>query len=121
MQKQRLILVVLVGVLVIGNAYFMMKSYSLSRALVVSKAEVASVHKNEKVIDFTRFFVEKVLNVDTEVDFETRLQLENAVRDLKDDEVLAGWQKFTESKTETEAQREVKDLLRLLMSKAISS
>ena len=119
MQKQRLILIILVGMLAIGNVYFGMKAYSLSKELAVSEADAASVHKKEKVIGFTRLFIEKVLNADKEVDFETRLQLENVVRDLRDGEILALWQKFTGSKTEAEAQTEVKNLLRLLISKAI--
>ena len=120
MQKQRLILIILVGVLAIGNVYFGMKAYSLSKELAISEADAASVHKNEKVIDFTRLFIEKVLNAEKEVDFETRLQLENVVRNLKDDQILASWQKFTASKTEAAAQSEVKILLRLLIGKAIS-
>ena len=119
MQKQRLILIIVIGALIIGNAYFGMKTYSLSKELAISQADAASVHKNEKVINFMRVFIEKVLNAEAEVDFETRLQLENAVRELKDDEVLVGWQKFIGSKTETEAQTEVKNLLRVLINKAI--
>lgn len=119
MQKQRLVLIVLIGALLIGNAYFGLKTYSLSKELAISQADAAAVHKNEAIIGFTRLFIEKVLNADTEVDFETRLQLENTVRDLKDDEVLSGWQRFIGSKTEAEAQTEVKNLLRLLTAKAI--
>ena len=120
MQKQRLILLVLIGALVIGSVYLVLKNYSLSKKLVASQADAVSIHKNEKIISFTQLFVDKVLNADKEVDFETQLQLENAARDLKDNEVLALWQKFTNSKTETEAQAEVKNLLRLLISKTIT-
>lgn len=119
--KNRLLLIIAVGVLIIGTAYFGLKTYSLSKELALSQAEAAAVHKNEKIILFSRLFIEKVLNADKEVDFETRLQLENAVRDLKDGEVLSGWQKFIGSKTEAQAQTEVKNLLRLLISKAIIS
>lgn len=48
---------------------------------------------------------------------ETRLRLENAVRDLNNEQILAQWQKFTTSKTETEAQTQVKNLLELLVNK----
>ena len=117
--RNRLVLIVAVGVLIIGNAYFGMKVYSLSKELAISQADAAAVHTNEKIINFTRLFIEKVLNAEGEVDFETRLSLENAVRDLKDAEVLSGWQKFIGSETEAEAQNEVKNLLRLLIGKAI--
>lgn len=120
MQKQRLILIIVIGALTISAVYFGMKTYSLSKESAISRADAASVHKNEKVINFTQLFIEKVLNADKEVDFETRLSLENAVRDLKDGEALSGWQKFTASKTEAEAQAEVKELLRLLIGKAVN-
>ena len=51
------------------------------------------------------------------MDFETRLSLENAVRDLKDKEVMEEWQNFTGSKTEAEAQNSVKKLLGILINK----
>lgn len=116
--KNRFILIVVTGLLVITNAYFMLKTYSLSKELAISEADATSVHKNEKIINFTRVFIEKVLNADKEVDFNTRLQLENDVRNLKDDEVLAGWQKFIESKTNTEAAENTKELLKILITKA---
>jgi len=61
--------------------------------------------------------IEKVLKAETEVDFETRLKLENAVRNLEDKEILARWSKFIESKTEAGAQEEVKNLLEALVNK----
>ena len=117
-KKTRLILIIAFGALLIVAVYFILKTYSLSKALSIAKTDIASVQKNDKVIDFTRVFIEKVLNADREVDFNTRLQLENDVRNLKDDEILAGWQKFTESKTNTEAADNVKELLKILISKA---
>ena len=116
--KNRLILIIIAGVIIIANVYFVMKIYSLSRELSISETDAASVHKNEKVINFMRLFVEKVLNADKEVDFETRLLLENDVRNLKDEKILAGWQKFTESKTNNEAAENVKELLKILIIKA---
>ncbi|OHA18250.1 MAG: hypothetical protein A2664_02175 [Candidatus Taylorbacteria bacterium RIFCSPHIGHO2_01_FULL_46_22b] len=117
-KKTRLILIIAFGALLIVAVYFILKTYSLSKALSIAKTDIASVQKNDKVIDFTRVFIEKVLNADREVDFNTRLQLENDVRNLKDDEILAGWQKFTESKTNTEAADNVKELLKILIMKA---
>jgi hypothetical protein len=45
------------------------------------------------------------------------LKLENAVREIQDKEILDQWIKFTESKTEDEAQKNVKDLLEILVNK----
>lgn len=70
---------------------------------------------NEKVLDFTKFFIEKVLKAEAEVDFETRLKLETSVRDLNNEEILTQWKKFTESETENQAQEEVKNLLEILI------
>lgn len=90
----------------------------------MQKSEVAELRKNERaatvnagVVMFSRDFIETVLRAKTEVDFETRLKLENEVRDLKDPEILTQWGKFVNSKTEEEAQEEVKNLLGILMKK----
>ena len=66
---------------------------------------------------FLNLFIDKVLNAQGEVSFEDRLQLENRVRDLKDPEVLAQWEKFTGSASEEQVQVEVKNLLALLVKK----
>lgn len=68
-------------------------------------------------MDFNKLFIEKVLKAEEKIDFEERLKLENMVRNLNDEEILIQWQKFTESKTETEAQDNVKDLLYILVNK----
>ena len=68
-------------------------------------------------MNFTKLFITQVLRADGEVDFETRLKLENAVRELNDQNILAQWQKFVESETEEEAQEEVKNLLGMLVNK----
>jgi len=72
---------------------------------------------NKNVVGFMQIFIKQVLKNDKGVDFETRLKLETAVRDLKDEQILASWQKFTDSKTEAEAQSNVKDLLEILADK----
>ncbi|MFA4818009.1 MAG: hypothetical protein WC608_04795 [Parcubacteria group bacterium] len=72
---------------------------------------------NGQVLAFANLFIEKVLQSGKEVDFETRLDLENSVRDLNDKEILAQWQKFTQAKDQAGAQNEVKNLLKLLVQK----
>jgi len=115
--KNRLVLIIVIGALVVGNVFFALNYFLLNRELnsaysIRDKAEV-----NTKVVNFASMFVKKVLQADKEVDFETRLSLENAVRDLKDKEVMEEWQNFTGSKTEAEAQNSVKKLLEILISK----
>ena len=102
-----IIIILLAGNIFLGLQYFTLKKW----------VETTSQNQvfNDKVLSFTKLFVEKVLKTETEVDFETRLQLENSVRDLGNHEILAQWQKFTESKTEDDAQAEVKNLLQMLV------
>jgi len=76
-----------------------------------------TVQFDAKILSFEKIFIEKVLKADKEIDFETRLQLENAVRDLNDNEILSAWQAFTHSPDEIEAQKNVKELLSILVNK----
>lgn len=116
MNKQKLTLIIIL-ILLIGNIFFGYKHFALQKELEATKATLKTQQINEKTLDFTKLFVAKVLKAETEVDFETRLKLENAVRNLNDEEILSQWQRFTESKTEADAQTEVKNLLEILVSK----
>lgn len=111
---KRAILFILIAVLVGGNIYFATK-YLTAKKESASALEVKSV--DEKTLEFAKLFISGVLKADKEVDFETRLRLENMVRNLGDKEILAQWQKFVESKTELEAQSNVKDLLEVVVSR----
>lgn len=107
-----IILILLAGVLVFSFKYLVaQKEVQKMQVLLVTQKT------NDKVLEFTKLFIEKVLKAETEIDFETRLKLENAVRNLEDEEVLSQWQKFIESETEDEAQAEVKNLLEMLVIK----
>lgn len=72
---------------------------------------------NEKIVSFTRLFIAKVLKKKEEVTLAERLQLENAILDLKDEEIATIWTNFKNSKTDKEAQKNVTDLLEILMNK----
>jgi hypothetical protein len=72
---------------------------------------------DKKVLDFRNMFTEKVLLSDKEIDFDTRLSLETAVRNLNDKEIFDQWQKFTNSQTKETATTEAKALLELLIQK----
>jgi len=114
--KKRIIEIFIVA-LIVGNAFFAYNYFISYKELQVIKSTQAKVELNQKVIDFASMFIKKVLQADKEVNFETRLSLENAVRELKDEEVMAEWQNFTASKTELEAQNSVKRLLGILVAK----
>jgi hypothetical protein len=112
-----LILAALLG----ANGLLWFEYSVLKRELRTTQAELALKQFNNNVLDFYRLFIVKVLKTEGEVDFETRLQLETTVRELGDEEILAQWNKFTNSQTEEEAQREVKNLLELLVEKSANS
>ena len=114
---KRFILILVIGLLGIGNV-FTFTSCMISRAeLARDKQQLKNQQLNVKILDFSKLFVEKVLKADKEVSFEDRLLLENKVRDLKDPEILAQWEKFTGSATQDQVQQEVKVLLDLLITK----
>jgi len=115
--NKRLTIIIVIGILLIGNVYFATQTILKSRQLAVVDSQIVTVGTNQKILDFSRMFIDDVLNSTTEVDFDTRLKLENAVRDIKDPEILAQWNKFVSSSNEAQAQTEVKNLLTLLMKK----
>ena len=113
----RIVLVIIILVLLASNIFFGMKYFAVQKELKETKATLESQKTNEKVLDFSKLFIEKVSKGAEEISFEDRLNLENAVRGLNDEEVLTQWNKFIESKTELDAQREVKNLLEMLVGK----
>ena len=115
--NKKTILIIIILLLIGGNVYFGFKYSAAQKEFRQTQAALEVQKINEKVLEFTKLFIEKVLKAEAEVDFETRLKLESAVRNLGDEEILAQWQKFTESKTETRAQEEVRNLLGILVGK----
>jgi len=116
MNKSKITLIIIL-ILLAAVIFFGFKYFAVQKEIQQTQIALEAQKTNEKVLDFTKFFIEKVLKADAEVDFETRLQLENAVRNLEDEEILAQWQKFIESKTEAGVQEEVKNLLEMLVGK----
>ena len=117
MTKQKTILIIVILILFGSNVFLGAKYFAAQKELREVKAIIQIQEINDKVLDFTKLFIAEVLKSEEEIDFETRLQLENAVRDLDDEEILSQWNKFTASKTEVEAQKEVKNLLEMLVDK----
>jgi len=117
MTKQKTILIIIILFLIASNIYFGFKYLNSQRELRSMQSALETQKTNEEVLNFTKFFIEKVLKAEKEVDFETRLKLENTVRNLGDEEILEQWNKFVNSKTEAEAQEQVKNLLEMLVNK----
>lgn len=114
--KPKTILIIIL-ILLAGNVFLGVKYFSVVKELRQTQAALETQKTNDKILEFTKLFIEKVLKAETEVDFETRLKLETAVRNLGDEEILSQWQKFIDSKTEADAQEEVKNLLEILVNK----
>jgi len=117
MSRRKIIFTIVILLLVAGNVFLGYKCFTDEKQIKESQQILASQKFNNQILAFTQLFIQKVLKAQNEIDFETRLKLENAVRDLDDESILAQWEKFTGSKTETEAQDNVKLLLELLVSK----
>jgi len=117
MENKNRIIVILIGVLIVGNVFFAYNYFATSKELQAIKSAQAKVELNQKVINFASMFIKKVLQADKEVNFETRLSLENAIRNLEDNEIMSEWNNFTASKTEADAQNSVKKLLGILVTK----
>ncbi len=114
---KRTLWIIVIGALIIGNVFFGIRYFTQAKELEEIKSTQTKTELNEKVLDFASLFIKKVLQADSEVDFETRLSLENAVRELQDEQIMAEWQNFVGSKTEAEAQNSVKKLLGILITK----
>lgn len=110
-------LYLLILLLLGGNVFFGANSFQAQKKFKERQQIVHAQVLNEKVLDFSRMFIYNVLQAEKEVDFEIRLKLENMVRSIGDEDILEQWQKFIASQDEIQAQKEVKNLLSLLLSK----
>jgi hypothetical protein len=112
------LIITIIAVLAIVGAFFLgIKVLKLTKENSDLKSARTLSSEQVKIVDFGGEFVEKVLKANKEVDFDTRLKLENNIREIGDKDILAQWQKFTDSKTEADAQNEVKNLLELFFEK----
>jgi hypothetical protein len=103
-----LLLVVLAGVSIL---------YVLDKVELNNARQIKVQQVNEKAMFLAKLFVEKVLQGEAEVNFEDRLKLENAVRDLNDQEIFDQWQKIVNSQSAQETQQNVGIFLNLLLNK----
>ncbi len=108
---------IIIVLLVMTSVFFYLRYDQLAAELEDIRQNTEMASASGQMRDFTAMFIEKVLKAEGEIDFETRLNLESAVRALKDEQVLAAWQAFTSAPTEAAAQNAVKNLLGILVSK----
>lgn len=111
------VVVILIIVLGLGLGFFGWQYFLLQAQLQTAKSALESQQVNKKVLVFSQLFVTNVLQGSKEVSFDDRLQLENAMRDIKDPELFAAWQKFTSAKDQAEIQQQFSSLFQLLLKK----
>lgn len=81
--------------------------------------EIAKLQVDKNILAFRNMFTEKVLLAEKEVDFDSRMSLETAVRSLADKEIFDLWQEFVKSQTKEQATAGAKKLLSLLIQKTL--
>jgi len=109
-------LLIVIIILICTNGILAIRYHQLKQTSAQQNNQIAA--KNKKILDFTNLFITEVLQSNQVVDFQTRLKLENEIRDINDPELLKQWQTFVDSKTQDEAQKETTNLLKLLITKA---
>ncbi len=114
--KDRLLFLIIIILLLMDGVFIGQYLASLERVRV-TQSTLLAYQLNEKVINFTKIFCEKILNAGGEVSFDDRLVLENAIRDINSKPIFDQWQKFVNSNNEVEAQVELKTLLDLLINR----
>jgi hypothetical protein len=117
MQKTKLILTIIISVLIAGNICLGILYFLNYQELRQVQQQLKSQQTNEKVLFFAKLFVDKVLLGTGTVSFDSRLELENAVRDINDKEIFSKWQDFTNSQSDQESQTAAGSLLKLMFTK----
>lgn len=118
MEKRKtfnVIFIVILCVSLVMNAVLLFGSFKIYNEFRECKK---LKEENSKTLIFAEMFIKKVLMAEQDINFDTRLELETAVRNLNDNEVLDQWQKFTKSSDKDAASSEVKNLLDMLVKKA---
>lgn len=112
-KSKKIIQIILIVLFCISLALNGWLGYQLKMAL-----NAYSFQQNDaKVLSFTNMFVEGVLMANKEIDFDTRLALETAVRGLNDTDIFSQWQRFVKTSTKEDSSNEAKILLNLLVKK----
>jgi len=106
------IIILACGVVVLGGGYL-----SQRQKIHMLEDQVQKERVNDKIVNFLDLFIQKVLESQKEISFDDRLKLENEVRALNDNQIIAQWDQFVNSKSVEDAQLQVKNLLHLLVQK----
>lgn len=114
---RKLILIFFILLLCLSLAVNGWLAYLLYQTIRISEAQQI----NNKVLSFTDMFIEKVLLADKEINFDTRLELETAIRSIDDQQIFNQWQNFTKAEDKEYASEQAKLLLKILVNKIKSN
>jgi hypothetical protein len=107
------ILIILTLIFLATSVFLLVRNLQLQGQLDGGVLSTSNI--DLETLAFMDDFIKIVLKSDTEVSFEDRLKLENSVRELGNDNILASWQSFVNSNDEVEAQANVVALLEVLV------
>ena len=112
--NQKQIYLIIIVILLIGNIFLGARYFNTNKELKKAITITAVAQEKTKFIEFNKTFISEVLQAKSEVSYDTRLKLDEMIKDINDQELTAQWQRFTDSQTEEEAQDETVKLLKLL-------
>jgi len=107
------ILILLIVLLLILNVFSLFAFWQKQKDY--NTLEQASSQKL-KWTNFLDLFIDTVLDPEQEMTIEDRLDLENAVRNLENQEIKLKWQNFANASNEIEAQRTAVEVLKMLVN-----
>ena len=115
MKQKQIYLIVII--LLLSNIFLGIKYFNASRELKEATSIIAIQEEKTKFAELNKTFISEVLQAKNEVNYDIRLKLDETIKNINDEDLIAQWQKFTNSKTEREAQEETINLLELLAGK----
>lgn len=112
--KQKQIYLIIIIILFISNLFLGIKYFNANKELKETENTTTVQEEKTKFTEFNKTFISEVLQTESKVNYDTRLKLDKMIEDINDKKLTEQWRKFTESKTEKEAQEETVKLLELL-------
>ncbi len=117
MEKQKIILITVIALLLISNIFFIIKYSNSQEELERTQIALEEQSSSQEVLSFTKLFINKILKAEEDIDYDTQVELKIAIDNLDDEEISKQWKEFVESETSFDAQNKVKDLLENLINK----
>ena len=117
MQRKKVLIIILIVAISLTVVWLVTEYFLLSSQLKTAESNLKIQEANQKAATFERLFIDKVLLSTGTIGFEDRLELENAVRGINDQEIFSQWQQFTNSKSNSDTQKIVGNILKLLVDK----